>query len=965
MHNMVEKAKRFRAGTVILAGALMVWAAACESPVAPETQAVMYTITVKKPANGMVSAGRAAARADEVITLTITPDEGYELASIRVTGLWNIALDESGDALTFVMPAEDVTVSATFAAVQTGPVDPVDPIDPVDPVDPIDPPDPPDPAAYGITINAMIGGAFESFPADAQYENGPVQLVALPGAGKIYHPGSLRVTGVDSQKSIRITQAEDPDWEWAFEMPGEDVEVDAAFMDEATEVYGVNIARTDNGRIECGQTTAVAGDTVTLTLLPQDERYRYRNGSLAVTPGLGLTDMGESADSGGRIWTFTMPEEPVSITAEFEEIPVYAITVPDLGANGAITVSPVSGLNMVREGNPVTVTLTIADPADYRYVEDSFGITKTNGGGEIGFAANGNFRWTFTMPAEDVTINALIECIPWFDIAPAADTTNGSFSITGAATGGLYAGKAREGTPITIRVTPDPGYKLAGGGLSVIPANAVTLNKAEDQPVWTFEMPGADLEIAVEFAELGLLEIYKGGARRGITIGELSDDKKYFENSIDMNAEEPGRNGSQRVIKITHAANEKGNAAQQSFGLFSDTEIDLDTVTALSFWAKANKPLNIRYVGFGDADPDRRVVYTGEAFDQKIPIGAEWKRYVVPVPASRSGHKTTRAFFFNASLALGNYVYIDDIEFIESGITVTEITIPDTYDTLLYGPTDAAKMLKGVPVKLVFSCDDGVITTLQGASNGHTLKYNVNHWLTPFIEVSGNVDFSDGVITPREKGGSSAIAISVNIDGAGSNPMTAHINDGLLLDDFEDTWSGAIPVNPAEKSGYIWHTGASGSVAAKNYITVANDEIYGGLSAGCWRPAAAAQDPHGGRNFGAKDAAGYNTLTFRIRVTAGTAASSNFHKNTVFTFGLRNGGTLPKKTDGTFFKREFTYNADGWQEVTIPLSDFVNDGLDSAAITGYALGVVDNQGAALRIALDDIALVFDAANETD
>ena len=1044
MQNMVEKTRRFRTRAVILAGmALMLWAAACETSVGPETQAVMYAITITKPTNGTVSADRTTARADEIITLTITPKVGYKLTSIRVTGLWDITLDGSGSTRTFAMPAEDVTVKAVFAAVKTDPTDPTDPVDP------------PDPVAYGITINAMSDGAFESFPADTQYENSLVRLIALPGRGKLYHPGSLRVTGVDSQRTIRITPVENSDTEWTFEMPSEDVEVDAAFMDEETVLYGLNIAQTVNGRIECGQTVAVAGDTVMLTLLPQDERYRYRNGTLTVTPELDLTDRGESG--GSRVWTFTMTEETVSITAEFEEIPLYAvipasaengaiengtitiepsgrvragteltitlavtdpdnyrykngsiqvayeggtlhttagegelqwkftmpeeetaadvtvsaifeeipayaISVPHWGTNGAITVSPVFGLNMVREGKPVTVTLTIADPANYRYVEGSFGITKTNGSGAVRFTANGIFRWTFTMPAEGVTINARIEFIPYFDIVLDGGAGGGNFSITGVETTGLYAGKAREGKPITVSATPHSGYKLEGGGLSVMPEGAVTLNKAEDQPVWTFNMPDTDLEIVIEFAELGPLEIYKGGARRGITVGELSDDKKYYENSVDMNAEGPGHNDSQRAIKITHAANAKGNAVQQSFGLFSDTEIDLENVTALSFWAKANKQLNIRYVGFGDADPDKRVVYTGENFNQQIPVGAEWKRYVIPVPASRSGQKTTRPFFFNASLTIGNYVYIDDIEFIESGVTVTEITIPDTYDSLFYGATDAVKMFKGIPTKLVYACDDGTITTLQGASNSHTLKYNLNHWLIPFIEVSGNVDFMNGVIIPNEKSTVTRFVVSVNIAGTRSNPMTAHITDGLLLDDFEGTWSGTIPATPTDTSGYIWHNNASGSVAAKDYITAANDEIYGGLSAGFWRPTADAKDPRGGRNFDAKDATGYNTLVFRIRVTAGTAVSSNFQKNTVFTFALKNNGTLTNKNNGNFFAQQFTYNTDGWQEVKMKLSDFVDAGLDSSAITGYAFSVVDNQGVALRIAFDDIVLGID---ETD
>jgi hypothetical protein len=747
----------------MLAGVLaMLLVMACPAPVEPEIQAAGYAIAVKNAKNGTVSADREAAKPGEVITLTIAPDAGYELASIRAAGDGDITLTGTGKFRKFTMPAQDVTVTAAFRAESGEPTEPTEPTEPA-------------------------------------------------------------------------------------------------------ELYEITIVQPANGVIECGRTSAAAGAEVTLTLLPQDEQYRYRAGSLAIEPELELTDAGDG------VWTFTMPEESVSVTAEFEEIPAHAITL--------------------------------------------------------------------------------------------AQAENGSFSITGVETDGPYEGRAREGASITVTAIPDPGYKMTDNGLCVTPADAVVFARVEGQLSWTFDMVDADLEISVEFAELGLREIYRGGARRGITAGELSDDKKYYEGSVDMEADEPGRNGNQRVIKITHAVNSNGNAAQQSFGLFSDTEIDLETVAALSFWARANKSLNIRYVGFGGADPDKRVVYTGENYNQSIPVGVEWRRYVIPVPAARTGQNAARVFLFNASIAIGNYVCIDDIEFIESGVALTEITMPAANNGLFYGATDAAKILKGVPLKLTYACDDGTVVTLQNAHNSHTLKYNLAPWLIPFVGVGGNVTFSDGVIIP-EKGKSSAISLSVNIPGARGNSMTAHIIDGLLLDDFEDIeGAGNVPIpgTPAEGTGYLWHTsGGSPVVTAREYFTVEHKEIHRGLRAGSWRPnASASSKTRGGRNFGAKDAADYQTLTFWIKVTVG-GGNTVPQKNTVFTFELRNGGTLTNKTSGSFYARQFTYdtdNADGWQEVTMPLADFVELGLDSAAITGYAFGVVDNQGSALRIMLDDVSLL--------
>ena len=74
-------------------------------------------ITVEKAENGTVSADRKSASKGKTVTLTVKPDDGYELASLK-------ALDNSGKELTltekdgtytFTMPAGRVTVKAAFA----------------------------------------------------------------------------------------------------------------------------------------------------------------------------------------------------------------------------------------------------------------------------------------------------------------------------------------------------------------------------------------------------------------------------------------------------------------------------------------------------------------------------------------------------------------------------------------------------------------------------------------------------------------------------------------------------------------------------------------------------------------------------------------------------------------------------------------------------------------------------------
>ena len=754
--------------------------------------------------------------------------------------------------------------------------------------------------------------------------------------------------------------------------------------------FAIAITPCTNGTVSTDRDSAEAGEVITLTVLP-DKGHKLD--LLRVTGMAGIV-LGGS----GNIRSFIMPAADVTVTAVFSlgvqappeepglpgepkdpddpddtddpdepddpeypydpEIPAYAIAIPDLGERAIMSVS---APHEIPHGKTVTLTLIILDD-DYRYRQGSIGIAGMDSGTPVEFTLIGEMQWTFIMPAEAVAVDAALEPIPYYRICIADGVENGRLVIAGTATGGNNAGKAREGAAITVTAIPDFGYKTTDE-LAVMPLNAVAAVRLNDRPVWTFIMPDNDLEIRIDFAGLGLRDIYRGGARSGITIGELlDDDKKYYENSIELESATPGRNHSGHSLKITHALNANGNAVQQSFGLFSDTEIDLDTITALSFWAKANKPLNIRYVGFGDADSARRVVYTGEGFNQQIPVTAEWTRYIVPVPAFGSGITITRVFMLNILLQIGNYLLIDDIELLQSGVSVTGITIPETDKRFFYGPTGAHKILKGVPLQLNYAYSDGTTITLQSRDNNHTLKHDLSSWLAPFVRINGNVRFADGVITANDT--ISVITLTVDMGGVSSDPMTSTVIDGLLLDDFEDTGSITIQANPVSARGYLWHTGASGSVVTRGDGTVANKEIFSGLGAGSWRPGATANNPRGGRNFEAHNADAYDTLTFRIKVTTG--GNDIIQKNTVFTFELRNSGTLGSKSDGVFYKRQFTYNPDshngsfvddGWQKVIMKLADFADAGLDTSAITGYAFGVVDNQGAALRIMLDDIAII--------
>ena len=83
-----------------------------------EPEPTTYTVTVNSTTNGTVTANKTTNVAQgETVTLTVTPANGYELGTLTVKDASdnNVTVTDN----TFIMPASNVTVSATFTAIET------------------------------------------------------------------------------------------------------------------------------------------------------------------------------------------------------------------------------------------------------------------------------------------------------------------------------------------------------------------------------------------------------------------------------------------------------------------------------------------------------------------------------------------------------------------------------------------------------------------------------------------------------------------------------------------------------------------------------------------------------------------------------------------------------------------------------------------------------------------------------
>ena len=209
-----------------------------------------YSITVVQPTGGSVAASATSATAGTTVKLTATPAEGYTLDYFTLDGA-----RINGD--TFIMPAQNVNVSAVFTA-----------------------------NAYSITVFQPTGGTVSASVTSATAGT-TVKLTATPAEGYTLNYFTLNGERINGD---------------TFIMPARNVEVSAVFTANA---YSITVVQPTGGTVSASKLSAFFGEAVELTAVP-DEGYEL---SHYVVNG--------AANSGG---TFTMPARDVIVTAVFTKV---------------------------------------------------------------------------------------------------------------------------------------------------------------------------------------------------------------------------------------------------------------------------------------------------------------------------------------------------------------------------------------------------------------------------------------------------------------------------------------------------------------------------------------------------------------------------------------------------------------------------------------------------------------------
>lgn len=294
-----------------------------------------YTLTIADSANGSITVVNATETAedgkplffkDELVMLSIAPDEGYMLSALSVNGIpATVAVGD--DTYTFAQPEENVTITATFEKRNE----------------------------HTVTFDANGGSEPEDLPEEV--------TTAMP-AKKVLHGSEYYLPECEfvapEGKQFKAWQIDGT--EYPVNAPvtvTADITVKALWEDAppAPTEYIVTVTNDGNGIGTATPSTAAAGTEITLTAMPSEE-YHFKKWQVESPAGLVITNN-----------KFTMPDGNVEVKAIFEKDAPPAPTDP---AKPSISVIGTYTYN----GSEHTATVSGYDPATM----DISGNTATDAG---------------------------------------------------------------------------------------------------------------------------------------------------------------------------------------------------------------------------------------------------------------------------------------------------------------------------------------------------------------------------------------------------------------------------------------------------------------------------------------------------------------------------------------------------------------------------------------------------------
>ena len=286
---------------------------------------------------------------------------------------------------------------------------------------------------------------------------------------------------------------------YTFTMPDGDVTIN---VEKNAKTYEVKVADANKDTLKITSPEAdldkvAEGTSVTVVATPKDG-YTLTADGVVVTYGNNQTLKATPDTEKANTYTFAMPAGDATVSAAFEEVKKYNVTVAGTVENGTVGVEPKTA------AAKDVVTVTVTPNTNFKYTDGSLKATYTDGGTKKEIndfkAVDGKENtYTFEMPAADVTVSAAFEPVK---------VETYSVTIKSSDYGEVKADKTTElkaGDTVTLTVTPaDNMYtlaQLAKNGLVIKDSENtdVPYTTVEEGKTYTFEMPAADVTVTAQF----------------------------------------------------------------------------------------------------------------------------------------------------------------------------------------------------------------------------------------------------------------------------------------------------------------------------------------------------------------------------------------------------------------------------------------------------------------------------------
>lgn len=287
---------------------------------------------------------------------------------------------------------------------------------------------------------------------------------------------------------------------YTFTMPDGDVTISVT---KAAKTYAVKVADANKDTLKITSPEAdldkvAEGTSVTVVATPKDG-YTLTADGVVVTYGDNQTLKATPDTEKANTYTFAMPAGDATVSAAFEEVKKYNVTVAGTVENGTVGVEPKTA------AAKDVVTVTVTPNTNFKYTDGSLKATYTDGGTKKEIndfkAVDGKENtYTFEMPAADVTVSAEFEKIATETYTVTVTKGgDGKVTVNGQETEKLEGLKSND--TVTLKINPiDTDTLLTQlAGVTVTSGKVDVSTTKVDENTYTFKMPDGDVNVSVQF----------------------------------------------------------------------------------------------------------------------------------------------------------------------------------------------------------------------------------------------------------------------------------------------------------------------------------------------------------------------------------------------------------------------------------------------------------------------------------